>query len=171
MKDELLYYYSIMTPYEIIKEGITSNDTAANMFETAFIVTAASNVYVGLFSTAISALTAYINYTGQTPITGSYSDFVQVKLKYNTYTKYTYVDIGGYMIGAVTRQIKLVSSDVFQYYFNYYGGSEVNTHKDYYSCYIKTPNYNNPAPIALQYVNVPWVETINAHICNHPIYF
>jgi len=118
MKDELIYYYNLSTGYETICKGSEAN-IAANSISSVFLDLAGyGSVAFALFNSARTAYQAYAEITGTSPVSGSYEDFVQVKLNYDVCTKYTYADLGygdGYRLGAVTQRVRLIYIDIFQY--------------------------------------------------------
>ena len=83
---------------------------------------------VSIFNSALTLYRAYTDITGTAPISGSYEDFIQVKLNYDVWTKYTYADLGyedGYRLGAVTQKVRLIDIEILQYYADCNGGREV----------------------------------------------
>lgn len=173
MKDELICYYNLSTGYQTICSGTGASAAASGISGVLLDLAGYGTVYVAVFNTAMTAYRAYTDITGTSPVSGSYEDFVQVKLNYDVITKYTYVDPGygdGYRLGSVTQQVRLIDTDILQYYANYNGGREVSTHTilDRTS---STENFDDPARMAVANIYAPWVERVYADIRRHPINF
>ena len=108
MKDELIYYHNLSTGYQTICRGSGASAAAGGISGVILDLAGYGCVAVALFNTAITAYHAYTDITGTSPVSGSYEDFVQVKINYDVCTKYTYADLGygdGYRLGAVTQQV------------------------------------------------------------------
>jgi hypothetical protein len=103
--------------------------------------------------------------TGAEPIGGSTSDTIQVKIDYDKWTKYDYVeDCTGckgstYLLGSVTQKIRVISVDNYMYFFSNTGGKSI-TFTQNMNLNFETPNYSVPAPKAIQYYGNPWSEYV-----------
>ena len=173
MMDKLIYYRNLSTGYETISKGAGASIAANSISGVILDLAGYGSIAVALFGSALTAYHAYVDIAGTSPVNGSYEDFIQVKLNYDVYTKYTYADLGygdGYRLGAVTQQVRLIDTDILQYYADYNGGKEVST-RNILNRTSATANYRNPAPMAIANIYTPWVEKISAEIDHHPIVF
>lgn len=171
MQDQLVYYTNINTGYEYIKEGNQSNKIAKEISNLTVSIGGIVSKSLSVVGVVKSAYDAYVNLTGSAPISGHYDDYIQLKVTYDDYKKWTYCDIGsGWQFGSETHKVRLTKTSLIQYYFNYNGGNEVTTNKDYNETII-SPNYNNPAPQAYQFIGSGRVELINGKIYNTTINF
>ena len=173
MKDELICYYNLSTGYETICKGTGASVAANCMGDMLLDLAGYGSAAVGLFNSAKTAYQTYADITGTTPVSGSYEDFIQVKLNYDVSTKYTYADLGygdGYRLGAVTQKVRLIDIGILQYYADCEGGRELSTHQVLNRTYTSV-NYGDPAPIAVASIYELRVERIRAEIYHHPIIF
>ena len=173
MKDELICYYNLSTGYETICRGAESGSAAGSISGVMLDLAGYGSKAVSLFNSAWTIYQAYADITGTAPVCGSYEDFIQAKLNYDVCTKYTYVDLGygdGYRLGAVTQKVRLIDTDILQYYAGYNEGREVVTHNILNESCV-TGSFRNPAPVAVENTYAPWVERISAELYHHPIIF
>lgn len=173
MKEELICYYNLSTGYETICKGTAASAAANSMSVVILDLAGYGSVTVALFNSAMNAYQAFADITGTAPVSGSYEDFVQIKLTYDVSTKYTYADLGygdGDRLGAVTQKVRLIDIDILQYYADCNGGRELSVHQVLDRTYTSV-NYSNPAPKAIANIHTLWVERISAEIDHHPIIF
>lgn len=173
IKEELICYYKLSTGYETICKGTAASAAANSISGMILDLAGYGSVTVSLFNSAGNAYQAFAELAGTAPVSGSYEDFVQVKLNYDVSTKYTYADLGygdGYRLGAVTQKVRLIDIDILQYYADCNGGRELSVHQVLDRTYTSV-NYSNPAPKAIANIYALWVEKIRAEIDHHPIIF
>jgi hypothetical protein len=117
---------------------------------------------VSLFNDGLSVVQNFISATGYTPIGGEYSDKVQVKVKYDINTKYTYIqDAGGtYILGAVTQRAYIHNVETYMYFVANSSGRESTNIKYVYQTY-QTPNDATAAAKAIYWMGDPWSETVS----------
>lgn len=158
-KDTVIYYTNLSSSYIKYGNGVNAGSIANGIAE--IIVSGASmiNSRVSIYTTGYSVLKSFLNYFGATYYGGN-SDYVQFNVFYDKYTKYTYIDFdcdGGWYLGARTEQVKM---DRVQYAENIATnlGGKYREYTEYYSRTFTTPNYNNPGPIAYQWVTQGWFE-------------
>ncbi len=173
MKDELICYYGLSTGYETVCKGAGASAAAEGISAIALDLAGYGSVFVSLFNSTLTAFSAYEDITGTAPVYGCYEDFIQVKINYDICTKYTYADLGfgdGYRLGAVTQEVRIIDTDILQYYAGYNRGREVSAHRllDETS---STQSFCDPAQKAIANTYAPWVERLNAEIFCHPIAF
>lgn len=173
MKEELICCYGLSTGYETICKGDGASAAAEGISGIVLDLAGYGSGFVSLFNSALTALDAYENITGTAPVYGCYEDFIQVKINYNICTKYTYADLGfgdGYRLGAVTQQVRIIDTDILQYYAGYNEGREIAVHRVLNET-SSTENFRDPAEKAISNIYMPWVERVNAEIYRHPIIF
>jgi hypothetical protein len=173
MKDVLICCCGLSTGYETICKGSGASAAAEGISGVILELAGYGSVFMALFNSALTALGAYVDITGTAPVYGCYEDFSQVKINYDICTKYTYADLGygdGYRLGAVTQQVRIIDTDILQYYAEYNGGREVSTHR-FLNETSSTQSFHDPAQKAIANIYTPWVERISAEISRHPIAF
>ncbi len=174
MLDTLIYYHDISINWEPIKEGIDTNQVAQEVANILINIGGQFYKAISLFSFAENAYERYQDVTGTYPINGAYQDELRYFLKYDIYTKYTFVDKNdgmGYVYGAATQNVKLLESNILEYHVNYYGGSIVYSPK-VHNTYLTTDNYYNAAQTAIDHsYGIPWTEFVEYKIYEHSINF
>lgn len=173
MKDELIGGIGLSTGYMTVCRGAETGGAAKSITGVILDLAGYGSRAVSIFNSALTLYHAYSEISGTSPISGSYEDFIQVKLNYDVWTKYTYADLGygdGYRLGAVTQKVRLIDIEILQYYAGCNGGREVAVCNILNKSAV-TANFKNPAPAAIANINVPYVEKISARLYRHPIAF
>lgn len=173
MKDELVGGTGLSTGYVTVCRGVEAYGDAKSITGVVMDLAGYGSKAVSIFNSALTLFRAYTDITGTAPISGSYEDFIQVKLNYDVWTKYTYADLGygdGYRLGAVTQKIRLIDIEILQYYADCNGGREVAICNNLNKTAV-TANFKNPAPAAIVNISMPYVEKLSAELYRHPIIF
>lgn len=173
MKDELIGGTGLSTGYVTVCRGVEAYGDAKSINGVVLDLAGYGSKAVSIFNSALTLYRAYTDITGTAPISGSYEDFIQVKLSYDVWTKYTYADLGygdGYRLGAVTQKIRLIDIEILQYYADCNGGREVAVCNVLNKTAV-TADFKNPAPTAIASISMPYVEKISAKLYRHPIVF
>lgn len=169
LQDQWTYYYGMQTTWVDIATGSKASNVAKSVLDLSVIATGIAYEPIGLFSSAVSAYQAFVNGCGSTPINGSYDDKLQANIRYDIYTKRTFVKgTGGYLPKLVTQQATITQIKTSQYYMTNVGGKTVDTVKETNKIY-KTKNFDNPAPYSISHGMTS--EEVKAKIYNKPINF
>ncbi len=174
-KEDLIYYTTIETTWKDVEKGIKATAVAGALYTYGMkAVGAVSKTLapaVALFDEAKSALETFIDLIGYSPIGGEYEDKIQINVRYDVNTKYTYVESGGqYLLGAVTQRVYVHFVDTYQYYVTNSGGRSTTERKYDYTTY-QTPNDANPKDKALYWFGNPWTEYVNFTVHDKSISF
>ncbi|HBH13779.1 MAG TPA: hypothetical protein DDX29_11830 [Clostridiales bacterium] len=162
-KDILVYNYNVSTGYEYVKVGSSTWAVAQGVYDLVILGVGSVSPELSLFIGAVSAATHFMNETQGTVASGHYTDFLQVKVVYDNYQKYTSVDKGyGYQIGATTHKIYLKTTDTYEYHFAGSNGTEAYSNKTINKTY-KTQYYDTPASFATTHV-YPLVESLSFEV-------
>jgi hypothetical protein len=173
MKDELIGGIGLSTGFVTVCRGAEAYGAAQGITGVVLDLAGYGSKAVSIFNSVLTLYRAYTDITGTAPISGSYEDFIQVKLNYDVWTKYTYADLGfgdGYRLGAVTQKVRLIDIEILQYYAGCNGGREVGVCNVLNKSAV-TANFKNPAPAAIANTSMPYVEEISAKLYRHPIVF
>lgn len=164
MQDQVIFYSNINTGFQTIESGLNAISTSKKVENLILSIGGIGSKTLSIIGAGITAYDLYEDITGSKPINGNYDDYVQLKVYYDDHKKFTYCDIGsGWQFGAETEKTKLLSSTLIQYYFNYYGGREVETEKTYNITY-ETKNYASPKEVAYQWIGSGKIELIEAKV-------
>lgn len=160
LKDTVAYYTNFQSGTIEYVEGLNAGNLASSIKEFV-IMGAETNKYVSIFSTAVSILKNFFNAFGAKTYYGSASDYASFNVCYDISTKWTFVDLygdGSWATGAVTEKVLLKNIRYEEYFVTDKGGNYHNQVVYYNNTYI-TPNFNNPAPKAVQWAGGPgWVD-------------
>ncbi|MDF2514023.1 MAG: hypothetical protein K0S04_3889 [Herbinix sp.] len=160
IKDTVAYYSNLESTECQYVSGPSSGTVSDGIIN--FIVTVAStNTYVGIFSTGYSILQNFLTALGARTYYGSANDYAWFRVKYDIWTKWTFVDMtgsGGWATGAVTEQVYQKTVTWREYFVTDKGGNSKEDTITYNKIYT-SPNYNYPPAIAVQWAGGPgWVE-------------
>jgi hypothetical protein len=129
--------------------------------EFAIIGVSEANTYVAIFTTVIFMFQNFLNAVGAKTYCGSSDDYASFNVCYDVTTKWTFYDRygdGGWATGAVTEKVLLKNIRFEEYFVTDIGGN-YHTQTVYYNKTYVTPNFNFPAPIAVQWAGGPgWIE-------------
>lgn len=161
MKDTVAYYTNFNSGHLQYTTGINAGNVANSIKEFVIMGASEANPYVAIFTTGISVLQNFLNAFGAKTYYGSADDFSEFQAFYDITTKWTFYDRygdGGWATGAVTEKVYLRYIRMEEYFTTEKGGNTsiriVNYNKTF-----TTPNFNYPAPIAVQWAGGPgWVE-------------
>ncbi|GAU80089.1 DUF5022 domain-containing protein [Fusibacter sp. 3D3] len=171
MRDYYIYGFDKDTGNKTIASGIEAKSFANAA--TTFAVTGLglTTVPLSYLAGGISLILAFYDYVEDTNFSGSSQDFVQIRVIYDVSTKYTYADIGnGWQIGLVSENVYLTSIDTLQYY----AGSTYNntiTKTKLINKTITSPNYFNPAPIAVNFITNPRNEELTTRFGGYTLHY
>lgn len=164
MQDQVVFYSNINTGFQTIESGLKTINTSKRVENLILSIGGVASKTLSIIGSGITAYGLYEDITGDKPITGHYDDYIQIKVYYDDYKKFTYCDIGlGWQFGSETEKTKILSSKLIQYYFNYYGGREVEKETTYNKTY-ETENYSSPKEVAYQWIGSGKVELIDAKV-------
>ncbi|WP_372632164.1 DUF5022 domain-containing protein [Cohnella sp.] len=185
LRQDMIYFYDMSTTWKTISSGANTKSVAEGLSNFAIwgvgsfgsaSIALAVNLYVG----ALTAISTFVNLVGYTPIGGATSDTIQVKIDYDKWTKYDYVqDCTGcqgatYLLGTVTQKVRIIKIDHYMYFYTNSGGKSTtfttNPNQTYETAYT-TANYSNPAPKAIQYYGSPWTEYVQFRVYNTEVAF
>ncbi|MFC5532371.1 DUF5022 domain-containing protein [Cohnella yongneupensis] len=177
IKEDLIYFTTLETGFQTVASGTTADDYAKAIFDLGTIAaTRSGNVLLGaavsLFTDAVSAFQAFstlCSCSAQT-ITGSVSDLVQINVRYDINTKYTYVESGGqYVLGAITERGYIHLVNTYEYHVVNGSGKSVSTTQYVFKSY-ETPNDATAAAKAIIWVGDPWVESLKTKVNGTSVY-
>lgn len=175
-KTDLIYYTTLQTTWRDVVKGVTAADASKSIVNLAIVgagcISGPIGTAVSLFSSGVSVWTEFSNLIGHSPICGQYDDKVQVNIRYDINTKYTYKDYAGtYLLGAVTQSVYIHNIQTYEYFVTSDGGKEsYNPIRYVYETY-KTPNFDAPWVKAEYWAGDPWTEYVNWYIYGQPVYF
>lgn len=160
LKDTVLRYTNLESPECEYVSGPTAG-TISDLIMNIVIAIAGTEEYIGIFSTGVSILQNFMTAMGARVYRGSANDRAWFRVKYDIWTKWTFVDItgdGGWATGAVTEMVYKRSAVWYEYFTTDKGGNSKTDTVNYYA-FLISPNYDNPAPLAVQWAgSVGWVE-------------
>ena len=160
LKDTVVYYTNFQSGNIVYVKGFNAGNLASSIKE-FIIMGAETNKYVSIFTTAVSVLQNFFNVFGAKTYYGSAQDYASFNVCYDITTKWTFVDLygdGSWATGAVTEKVLLKNIRYEEYFVTNKGGNYRNKIEYYNKTYI-TPNFNNPAPKAVQWAGgAGWVD-------------
>lgn len=169
MKDVFIYSFGKNTGYKTIKSGAQTK--ALTNVTSSVVVTGLGliNTPLAITAGAISLLQAWASAVGDLNFSGSSEDFAQILFNYDVSTKYTYADIGsGWQLGLVSENVYVNYIKTVQYYaYSSYNQSyyyHMNINKT-----VTSPNFNNSAPVALQYILTPRNEELKTKVGDYTL--
>lgn len=172
MKDYIIYVPSASTGYFDVAEH-SSTQNAANAITSLIIIGGGlSNTTLSLFAAGISAFQVFLNWANVNSITGHTNDFLQCKITYANWDKWTYGKIGNdWHLGCVSQRTYVKEVKTLQHYVN--NSSNPEYLKVSYPKYTrKSNNFTNSAAKAIYCLYNPWTdEAIRAKYYNKTIYF
>ncbi len=170
MRDFTIFSFGENTGYEYIENGTKSRSFAE--FTSSAVITGLGFVkHVSLIAGGVSIFSAWESYVGDTNFSGRSSDFVQALVNYDVSTKYTYVDIGnGWEIGLTSQNVYINYIKTVQYY------ADSTFNESYYTDYsirktVTSPNFFNPAPVAINHILNPMNETLKMEVGDMTLHF
>ncbi len=160
MKDTLVSYANLESPECEYVKGINAGSISDGI--TSFLVDiAGTNTYVGIFTTGLSIFKNFLNTMGARTYYGAANDRAWFRVKYDLWTKWTFVDMtgsGGWATGAVTEMVNKRSIVWYEYFTTDIGGNS-RTDTISYNRVFSSPNYTSPQALAVQWAGGPgWVE-------------
>lgn len=175
-KTDLIYYTTLQTTWTDVVTGVSAANAAKSIFNLTMVgagsISGPIGISVSLFSGTVSVFTEFLTLIGYSPIFGQYSDKVQVNIRYDINTKYTYKNVSGsYSLGAVTQSVYIQSIQTYEYFVTSAGGKESYNPIQYVYTTYKTPNFDAPWVKAQYWVGNPWSEYVNWKVYNQSVFF
>lgn len=177
-KEDLIYYNSLYTGFHTIKSGVDTADVAKAIYDTSIyaatrVGTHTVGAVISLFSNYINAWQNYLNLCNCTAqeIKGSTKDKLQINVKYDIQTRYTYVKDGSYyVLGAITERAYIYHVESREYHVlnNEKGKEVINTR--YVNTYYRSPKDATAASTAALWMGDPWYENLKVKIPGTSVY-
>ena len=153
MKSERTYTYSVSTPYKDIYSGSSTSSSASTLYNLALTALGlTSSTYLTILSSGLSVLSAFTSQWGNSFITGSYKDYLQISVTYDDVKQWTYALSGGsWALGLATEKTTVTEIASTQYYWNSSAstGHKVDTCKST-NYTFQSSHYSSPWAYAYQ---------------------
>ena len=154
MRSDQLISTGLNTGWQTIASGSNTDKATGSLANFTLNVAGLTDLKVSILSTGLTLLQAFYNQYGTSWVTGSTSDFFQMRIIYNDIKQWTYGKTAyGWQLGLGSEKVTLTQVDSEEYHYN----SSKREGKTYQSSnivstYRQSPHFDSPWATAWQWL-------------------
>ncbi len=154
MRSDQLISTGLNTGWQTIASGSNTDEVTGSLANFTLNVAGLTDLKVSILSTGLTLLQAFYNQYGTSWVTGSTSDFFQMRIIYNDIKQWTYGKTAyGWQLGLGSEKVTLTQVDSEEYHYN----SSKREGKTYQSSnivstYRQSPHFDSPWATAWQWL-------------------